>query len=244
MQVIQNPNFHIDPGALHADLVRMRHGRKPLARPVVILGGWHAPGVATWGIASFLRPHTSGIKGDFLSITYPMAASIAAAAKAVLNTIRARGLENTEVDIIGISMGGLVARAMLGGLYGAAPFRAARVFTVATPHRGASLARIVRPDASAREMQPGSEFLSRLDGLGVTLGYEMHCYAILRDWWVGASNCAPPGREPFWVDPTAVHTRLLSHFAINHDPRVLADIARRLRAEEPIAGAPSRPPRD
>jgi hypothetical protein len=46
------------------------------------------------------------------------------------------------------------------------------------------------------------------------------------------------------VDVPAGAGRLCSHFAINHDRRVLLDIALRLRGETPIATAATAPPRE
>jgi len=140
-----------------------------------------------------------------------------------------------ELDLIGISMGGLIAR----GLALAAPdIRIARIFTLATPHRGARMAPFVPIEPLAAAMRPVCDFLCRLDAALPAATYELHCYARLRDSWVGARNTAPHDREPYWVPgPT-----LLSHQTISADPLIRTDIARRLRGEPPLATHGSPPP--
>ncbi len=228
-----NPAFHLEPAAVEADLARMRASPQPLHRPVVILGGWHSPGIANWGVGSLLWPCTSGRRDDFLSITYPWRLRLRSAAGAAHRQIASAGLAGSDIDLIGISMGGLLARALAGNVFGLGPLRVRRVFTIASPHRGATIARVVFPDPAAWDMRPGSKFLARLNEAAVP--YELHCYGALRDWWISAGNTAPPGIHPHWVDVAPGLGRLCTHFAINREKRVIVDIARRLRGEEPVA---------
>ena len=178
---------------------------------------------------------------------------IAAAAKA-WGTLGAEGeLRTAEIDVVGISMGGLVARlaalppgARAGfGIDASLPrLDVRRLFTLATPHRGAKLAGVVAMDSSARDMKPGSAFLRRLDGAereGGGREYELVCYARLRDVWVGARNTAPPGMDPIWA-PTPTHD--LAHMLVSRDRRILLDVARRLRGEAPVALEACAPPGD
>jgi pimeloyl-ACP methyl ester carboxylesterase len=237
-----NPDFHLEPGALHAEADRLRAAPLPLERPVIILGGWHSPGVANISMASRLKPFTSGRDADFTSITYPFAFSLRAAARHAVRVITDAGLRDREVDIVGISMGGIIARSLACDTLGLGPLNVRRIFTVATPHRGAKIARVVVPDPCAWQMRPASNYLCTLnerqhDG-------ELHCYGALRDWWIGARNTAPPGKFPYWTDVDPGVGRLCTHFAINHSQLVMVDIARRLRSEEPIAHAATEPPID
>jgi hypothetical protein len=241
--LIRNPDFHLDDAALEADLARMAREPRALDRPVVILGGWHSPGVANWGVESVLRPHTSGRREDFLSITYPLKLSVGGAAAAAAAGMRGAGLWERELDLIGISMGGVIARGLAGGTFGHGELRVRRIFTIATPHRGAKVARVAMVDRCAWELRPGSKLINGLNGCNGS-GPELVCYGVLRDWWIGARNTAPPWMQPHWIDVPPGVGRLCSHFAINHDRRVLVDIARRLRGEEPIARRASEPPRD
>ncbi|HYE61294.1 MAG TPA: hypothetical protein VD997_04800 [Phycisphaerales bacterium] len=237
-----NPDFHLEPASLEAETQRLRSTPTPLARPVVILGGWHAPGIANISMASRLGPFTSGKPDDFTSITYPLAFSLHSAAAHAYSVIRSKGLCEREIDVVGISMGGILSRALACDAFNLGPLKIRRIFTVASPHRGAKIAQVIIPDPCAWDMRPQSKFLCGLNGRAHAC--ELHCYAALRDWWIGASNTAPPGMLPYWVDVNPGLGRLCSHFAINHDQLVMVDIARRLRAEVPLAKRASQPPID
>lgn len=244
---IINPDFPISCDEAAADLLRMQRNPMPLRRPVLILAGWRAGAIAMQGLETLLKPACSAGDEDFLTITYPGAGSIQAACDRVRRAVADRGWTGRTLDVVAISMGGLVARCLAQppdqfGDAPALPF--ARLFTLATPHRGARLAQYIRPDAAAADMRPGSPFMQRFAAFGLQPQTEFYPYALLRDWWVGARNTAPAGQFPIWADPTEPLPRLFAHFAINRDPRVLADIARRLRGEPPHARRATPPPRD
>ncbi len=247
-----NPDFPLSLATLPPLEARLRSNPVTLQRPVIILGGWRAPRISPRTVESVLRPFTSNRREDFLSIAYPFAGSVESAAARALQHIRARFPDQVDFDfdIVGVSMGGLVARLLLHGLVRDthAPIRAARLFTLATPHAGAVLADYIRPDRAASAMRRGSPLLSRLASLPHDGLYEFYPYAQLRDWWVGATRTAPSGGggelHPMWLDAETTFAKLLSHFAINRDKRIIADIALRLRGEEPIAKRGSEPPRN
>ena len=245
-----NPDFPGTRADVEADWARMAREPRPLQRPVVVLAGWRAPASAR-GVGARLRSVTSGRAEDFLSIAYPGAGDIGAAASIAAARIRerfggARSVGPAEVDVVGISMGGLVARVLAAGLAGSEPIpvRIRRLFTLATPHRGAKLAALIAPDRASRDMRTGSAVLADLDRRLAGADLELVCYAQLRDWWVGASRTAPPGHAPVWVDTEGVPQHAFSHFLINFNRRVLRDIARRLRGEEPVSRRGSAPPSD
>lgn len=240
MAFVHNPAFACDLTLAAAERARMESSPVVVARPVIVLGGWRAPHVSASSAESLLRPLVSRRSEDFLALSYPTAGSVEAAADSAMGRIAARFPGQREFDLVGISMGGLVARQLASRL----GLPAKRIFTMATPHRGATLARFVRPDIAAREMRPGSTWLAELDAALATAEYELVCYATLRDWWVGARNAAPPGHTPIWLDQETLFGRSLSHFAINRDQRILGDIARRLRGEEPLGRAGTPPPID
>lgn len=241
-----NPDFPADPAEVRADWDRMRAQPQALKRPVIVLAGWRAPRLRGRGVATLLRSVTSQRESDFFSVAYPRSGTLRAAARVAMTRIAERWPNGPgEVDAVGISMGGLVAR-----LAAACPDNGfprlpiARLFTLATPHQGAKLARYIALDRAARDMRPGSVFLEDLERACLSAEYELFCYAQLRDWWVGASRTAPPGRFPFWTDTRGTAQHVLSHFLINSNFAVLRDIARRLRGEEPVARSASRPPCD
>jgi pimeloyl-ACP methyl ester carboxylesterase len=141
-----------------------------------------------------------------------------------------------EVDAVGHSMGGLIAR------YAAAPsddtsqsrrLKINRLFTIATPHTGAGAARhgVTR---FHKDLAPDSAFLKYLDAHFADASYTLIPYALLGDKFVGTPHTAPPGQSPWWLASTA----LFRHPSAMSDRRILADIARRLRDEEPFTHAP------
>jgi hypothetical protein len=119
----------------------------------------------------------------------------------------------------------------------------ARLFTISTPHRGADLADL--PALFGRlqlDMRERSDFLARLNrrnDAGTEQGrYELVPYTRLGDGVVGSHNTAPPGHTPLWVPNLPLEP---SHLAGFTDPRIVADIARRLRGEPPLATGPPAP---
>jgi hypothetical protein len=240
---MQNPDFRPPPHGIDAELRRMSRSPVGLARPLVVLAGWRAP---LWP-SLFLAQHLGRLAGDTsrrsVALAFTSCTSFDAAARRVPSLIDrlwpSSSPEHTaEVDIVGISMGGLIARAAAIHAAGRKYVRIARLFTLGTPHRGARIAPYIPWEPLVRGMRPGSVFLGSLDEHLPRAGYELRCYARLRDSWVGARNTAPPGREPFWKGGPP----LFSHQTIAGDRLIRADIARCLRYESPLAQAPSAPP--
>jgi pimeloyl-ACP methyl ester carboxylesterase len=251
-RAIENPSFSLTMDEAQADLARMRADRVPLERPVVVLAGYRAWPTMVQGVRWRLLPITSGRPEDILPIAYMFRGNIQEIAGLVVDRIDQRWPSDTpgetiEVDVVGVSMGGLVARAAampLGELPGGSETRGKRLkirrlFTMGTPHRGATLAEVIAPDKAATDMKPGSPFLAALNGAYARRDYEVVSYAHLNDTWVGATNSSPPGEDPIWTGGTHV----MSHFSITTDDRIMADLARRLRGEPPL-GAPSPAPED
>lgn len=227
-----------------------------LRRPVVVLSGWRSPSLTGRALAGRIEKVTGAGEGRVLPIAYTWRAGIPDIAATVAQKVAdeygtrtdpATGQRwTTEVDVVAISMGGLVARTAWAepGAVGRDPgvrLNIHTLYTLGSPHKGAKLANWIRLDESARQMRPGSEFLGALDAatLGEAHDLSIVPYATLRDTWVGATNAAPHGQEPIWVPGRIV----LSHHLISLDDRILADLGRRLRGEAPLA-EPSTPPRD
>jgi pimeloyl-ACP methyl ester carboxylesterase len=146
----------------------------------------------------------------------------------------------TEVDVIAVSMGGLVAR------YAAAEpmkkdvsprrLRIARLFTISSPHRGAALAGLPTLNRLQIDMRAGSNFLRKLDKS--ERDYQLIPYVRLNDIIVGEENAAPAGGTAWWVPAEPFQD---SHLFAIADPRIVADIARRLRGEPPLTVDPPAP---
>lgn len=243
-----NPDFPTSDRAADAAWTRMKAEPRGLDRPLLVLDGWRQPDFSSWALAQTLRSLTGADKNSVLSASYMNRSDLNVIATDVIGRVEKKWPSDdpewtTEVDVVGFSMGGIVARTAAMERAGAAPgkrLRIHRLYTLATPHRGAKLAQKIALDQAARDMRPGTDFLKRLDAALPDAGYELVCYAHTNDVIVGARNTAPPGREPIWVQGTLI----FSHLTTRLDRRILADIALRLRDEPPLALKASEPPRD
>lgn len=246
---VPNPAYPLSNSEVRDELDRLRDAEPAaLERPVVILAGYRAIPSMALRLADRLAYLTGAPREQFYAISYTFGSNMDTIAELITARVERRWPSDDpdatiEVDVVGISMGGLIAR------HAALPqdqrdftgkrLRIHTLYTLASPHRGALLAERVAPDKAARAMRPGSAFLERLDAALDSADYTLVPYAVLNDDWVGATRTAPPGMDPIW----SPGSRFFSHFNVSDDPRVLADLARRLRGEEPLA-SPSPPPHD
>lgn len=218
-----------------------------LRRPVVVLNGYHGLPTLSHRIARKIAAMTSGDDRDFLEISFTLDSDVDCMAAEVTRQVNARWPnrnpgETIEVDVVGISMGGLVARWAAiapeqrsrsgptpapGIPFEARRLRIARLFALGTPHRGAVMADLITPDSVARDMTQGSAFLNTLDEQFPAADYELVCYAQLRDYLSGATRCAPAGSVPIWTSGTL----FFSHLKMADNPVFLVDVAKRLRGE-------------
>lgn len=242
-----NENFNVPAEQVREDWSRMSMHPTGVERPVVVLNGWRAPGLTGMMLVTRLKRLTGAGDDDFLGMSYPLSDDIDALARRVIARVEAKWSSDDptwtrEVDVVAVSMGGLVARWAAEGAGDAdgKRLKIRRLFTLATPHKGAKLASVVAIDRASRRMRPGSEFLRTLDEALESAPYELVCYARLHDMMVGATNTAPDGHAPIWLG----NTRLLPHIMITTDERITLDIARRLRGEPPLALRGSPPPTD
>jgi len=208
------------------ELERMRASPLPLARPVVILNGYHTWAGVAHAFAAALAPITSGRVSDFVPVSYGLATSIERAESIARSCIE-RTIGNNPFDAVGISMGGIVGRSFAA--VDAPRRRMQTLFTFGSPHTGSSLSTIAAPDRAAKSMLPGCPFLAALDSAAGRPA-RIRPYAQLKDGIVGARFSAPTGSHPLWT----AGTDKLSHFTTPANPIFLADIARILRGEEPL----------
>ncbi|MHC4415499.1 MAG: esterase/lipase family protein [Planctomycetota bacterium] len=241
-----NPSFPVSRAEARAVLRDMRRHPEPFERPVIVAGGIHDPGFVAPRVAGTLRrltPQRNQVKsvsffglgtGTFDGCRDHLIEAVERAAPG--DDPR----ETAEVDVIAFSMGGIVARhAARPRDDGGKRLRIRRLFTISTPHRGARLAGLPTWDRRQLDLRPGSAFLAGLDEDLTRADYQLQTYTRLGDLIVGASNTAPPGRTPWWVSNPPLS---LSHLGAAHDPRILADIARRLRGQSPLTVEPPAPP--
>ncbi len=239
-----NPSFPVTTRQAKTILREMRADPRPLDRPVVVIAGLLDPGLAVSSMAGTLRKATNG-GDDVTTVTF---FSLTTGTfdgcrdyliRSVDEAFGDNGTDQTiEVDVIGFSMGGLVARHASRPRDDGKRLAIRRLFTICTPHRGARMADLPTLDRRAKDMRAGSPFLAELDEALAEADYELYTYTRLGDWIVGEENAAPPGETPWWV-PTPPFS--FAHLNAVTDPRITADIARRLRGEEPLAATPPAP---
>jgi hypothetical protein len=231
-----NPAFDIKPNEARCALRDMSRQPTPLQRPLVIVGGYLDPSVSGTLWKHRIRRVTDG---PVIDVVVGFYGNFDDCRKRVIEAVEAAFPSDDpawtrEVDVIGVSLGGLVAR------YAAAPLREqsagkrlkiARLFTIGSPHKGARLATVATLNQLHSDMVPGSPFMKYLEAMDGQARYEIYPYVCLGDSIVGQENAAPPGRQPLWLAGRAIHF-LDPHRGSWHDQRITADIARRLRGEE------------
>lgn len=238
-----NPSFALTYSDATAVLAQMRKDPKPLQRPLIIAGGYQDPGLIAPGIANRFREFTND-SDNIISVTYfSLLGTFDDCSDRLIEAVQQKFPSDdpsvtTEVDVIGYSMGGLVARHAARPHDGVRRLRIKRLFTISTPHRGAKLAVMPTVDERQVDMRSGSSFLMELDQHLRDRDYELFTYSRLDDMIVGVKNTSPPGLNPWWV---ANPPFSLAHVAAPKDPRILADIARRVRGEAPYATTPAAP---
>jgi hypothetical protein len=237
-----NPSFPVSFDEARDALNEMRANPRRLPRPLVIVGGFMDPNVSPPLFDNFFR----GVTGDtrMVTVSIGFCTSFDECRKRIIDAVdeaypSADPQWTTEVDVVGASLGGLASR------YAAAPsndpahprrLRIARLFSISSPHAGATLAEKVALTDFHRDMRPGSAFLKRVAEADAQAKYELYPYVHLGDEIVGEQYAAPPGVNPFWLSNLPL---IQAHAGAMIDPRILADISRRLRGELPFTKLPA-----
>lgn len=208
-----------------------------LERPLVVLAGIGDLSISS---GTLIRAIAPCVRGTILDVHFVDEATFQGARQKLLREVAMQlggDLDHLpEVDVLAFSMGGLVARDAAIEDESGRRLRIRRLFTVATPHEGARLAGAPLGVPQGEDMAPTSDFIDRLRQ--ARRDYELVCYARLDDNTVGEEFAAPDG-EPLWWVPTPAGE--WAHMAAFSDPRIIADITRRLRGERPIAMPPAAP---
>ena len=246
---LANPAYPLTNAEVRDELAALKCAEPiTLDRPVVVLAGYRGVPSMTKRLADHLALYTGAPRDQFFPISYTFGSNMDNIAELIVARVDRHWpsddpTQTIEVDVVGISMGGLMGRytAMPAGerVFEGKRLNIRRLYTLASPHGGALLADKIALDKAAKDMKTGSEFLTALDAALERADYELVPYAVLNDDWVGATRAAPPGLEPIW----SPGRRAFSHFNVSDDPRILLDLALRLRGDTP-AGRPSTPPSD
>jgi pimeloyl-ACP methyl ester carboxylesterase len=219
----------------------MRKSPKPFERPVLVLGGYQDPGLGPAAVCARLRSIAGGQR--IIGVSYFFDGTFDECRHDVLAEIERACPspdpgQTQEVDVIGLSMGGVVARYCAIDKPGERRLRIHQLFTISSPHRGAAGATALPAMTRLhRDLCEGSAFLAALDAAeGAHRDYPIVPYVRLGDWIVGVRDAAPRGQSPWWVSTPPMEN---PHLGAPLDPRILADIVRRLRAEEPFTHPPT-----
>jgi hypothetical protein len=236
-----NPSFCVSANDARHALDAMAHHPKPLDRPVVILGGYHDPGIGP----AVVRAKLHGLVDDdrIIAVAYPFSGSFEQCRREVIAAVEKKfpstdSDQTVEVDVIGLSMGGVVGRyCAIEQPDVGKRLRIHRLFTVSSPHRGALCAVLPAMSQLHRDLREDSAFLMELEAAeGGHRDYEIIPYVRLGDWIVGPENAAPRDVvAAYWVPNPPLQ---VAHSGAATDDRILADIARRLRDEPPFTKPP------
>ncbi len=244
-----NPSFPLTAEEAKAALRDMRRQPRRFERPVVIASGYLDPGPGAAYAAGVLRAMTPD-DGQVVVVPFFSVASFEACRTRLIEMVQERfpsddPARTVEVDVIGVSMGGLIARdaAAAPDDGGGRVLAIHRLFTIATPHGGADGAHLPTIDPRVVDMRAGSPYLRRLDVAALEEAssgdaYPIVAYTRLDDEIVGTENTIPPRGDLFWLPNEPLE---FSHLQAQRDERILADIARRLRGERPFANPPATP---
>jgi pimeloyl-ACP methyl ester carboxylesterase len=238
---ISNPSFPVTRAEAATLLKKEAATPQKLERPLVILGGFLDVGVGPAFYARKLQPY---VRGESIRISFMDCMTFEACRRRVVATLdRALGnvspAETVEVDVIGQSMGGLVAmHAALADPALGKRLKIRRLFTISSPLQGASRAARMPLDVLplTRDMRPGSALYAKL--AKQPADYEIFSYTRLDDRVVGERYASLPGRGVWWVDTPPFES---AHAGAFGDSRVMLDIVRRLRGGTPLTLDPPAP---
>ena len=214
-----------------AELAAMRAEPGALQRPVIVIDGFLDPGFGSAALARDIRQATGD--GRVATISAYAPPTLTHYAERVLD-LAEREFPGEPVDLVGISMGGLAAiEAAADGRGGRVEVR--RVFTLASPLRGAAKANLPAVFPVMRQMRPGSAYLAGLPSRVESFeagGGTLVSYGGVSDRTVRIDEAVPPSGELIWLP--ADGSARWGHTGVIRDPRLTADLINRLRGAGPL----------
>lgn len=208
--------------------------------PVLVIGGYGDPGLATTVTVAKLRRRLPD--RTYIKVSPGLSSTMDNAAAAVVERFEqerpsTRPGETAEVDVVAISMGGLVARLAAMPADERSRLNIRRLYTICSPHSGALLADRAGFFGSGREMRSNSPFLQELTRveLAAASDFPIVAYARENDSAIGDPGLQLPPHlhdrghvvwlpMPFWRS---------GHPGAYGDKRIIGDIARRLSEPAP-----------
>lgn len=239
----QNPSFPLSESDARRALEQMAASPKPPVRPVVIAGGWGGANLAELPVVKSLREALG--HRNVVVVTFHGTKDFQEARRRLISGVQRvlpgeTSLTTAEVDVVGISLGGLIA--VDAAAVPTNPRQDPRrldihtLYAISTPFDGAQMA-IMPGSRFLDEMNPRSPYIQRIREEAGKAPYPIIAYGRLGDFWVGEKNISPPGTQVYWL-PNQMFAD--AHHGFN-DPRIAADIARRLRGEKPFTTSPPAP---
>ena len=234
-----NPSFPLTVDQADKKIDEMSRTPRPFERPVLVLAGYNDLGVGPAFVAYKLHS-VSDNQSEIVPISFQLFGDMESFRQHLIDVVEAKypskdRNQTTPVDVIGISLGGLVAR------YAADPpdekykrLNIVHLYTISSPLAGAKVAQRFGWIDAMKQVKPDSPMIQRLNR-PTAPSYELVCYTRLGDDTVGEHLASPPGQPVWWVDTPPLS---LAHDGAINDSRILADIERRLRHEPPLASAP------
>lgn len=236
-----NPSFNVSAEQADIALSILKENPKPLDRPLVVLGGFLDVG---FGPAYYSRALEKFVDGRIVRVTFATCTSFPQCRERLIAALdrelgKASGTETVEVDVIGQSLGGLIAvYASLDDPRFAKRLKIKRLFTISSPLAGAKMATWTPFNLFGfqADLRPGSDLYVKL--AKAKFDFPIYSYTRLDDGTVGEQYAALPGHHAWWVDNPPFER---AHVGVFADKRVLLDIVRRLRGETPIGTEPPAP---
>lgn len=211
--------------------------QKNLPRPIVVIGGYGDPFYTATRVSRWLKRNAG--EDRVLGVSPGLAWSFDGAAETVIDAVERHFPDDdptttAEVDVVGISMGGLIARhAAVTGNGTGRTLNVQRMYTICAPHSGAQGADFLGFFGTALAMRTGSPFLTRLSGRerGAAVDYPLVAYAKKRDLTIGRGAALPEHLEGelVWV---STPWYLSGHWAGVHDRRIMEDILSRVEESD------------
>lgn len=236
-----NPAFPVTTEQAQADIKLMDANPVSLPRPLVIIGGLDDPGVFPASLSCSFDHLTAHDR--FVVVALADCHSIDACRAKIIHCVEelypsGDPRQTTPVDVVAYSLGGVAAEyAALPLLEGGQNLHIVRLFTISSPLQGASFARYTPAITPlVRQLRPGSGLMKMLADNPPT--YPVYSYVRLYDYVIGDQHAANAGETPWWAPKPFLE---LPHTDAPTDARIIADIARRLRDQQPLTLEPPAP---